>query len=183
MTKKITVVLHEPDMPQNTGNIVRLCANAGAGLQLIGPYGFAWDDKRLRRAHLDYEEFAEVQHHASWDACRAALQGRTIYAVETGGNRTLYDVAFAPGDVLLYGSESRGLPESVLNDLPAECLITLPMAPGSRSLNLSNAVAIGVYEAWRQLGFLGAVGLETAPREHSFGFFNGNPGQEISTSR
>lgn len=170
----IQIALHEPDMPQNTGNIVRLCANAGAQLHLIEPLGFAWDDKRLRRAHLDYDEFAHVQRHASFDACRAALAPQRFFAIETGGTATPYDTAFQPGDVLLFGSESRGLPESILAEVT---VLTLPMMPQSRSLNLSNAVAITAYEAWRQLGFPQAIPLGTPPRERSFQFFNGNPGQ------
>ncbi|WP_309718883.1 tRNA (cytidine(34)-2'-O)-methyltransferase [Armatimonas sp.] len=170
----ISVILHEPDMPQNTGNIVRLCANAGAALHLIEPLGFAWDDKRLRRAHLDYEEFAEVQRHAGWEACKVALTGSRIFAIETGGTATPYETEFQPGDALLFGSESRGLPEEILAEVT---VLTLPMMPGSRSLNLSNAVAITVYEAWRQLAFATATPLGTPPRERSFAFFNGNPGQ------
>lgn len=166
----LDVVLHAPDMPQNTGNIVRLCANAGMGLHLIQPLGFAWDDKRLRRAHLDYDEFASVQIHADWSATKTALNGRRIFAIETGGTKTLYQNEFQPGDVLLYGSESEGLPPEILSEVE---ILTLPMMPGSRSLNLSNAVAIGVYEAWRQLGFVGG----TLPPALPFSFFNGNPGQ------
>ena len=172
----ISVILHEPDMPQNTGNIVRLCANAGAALHLIEPLGFAWDDKRLRRAHLDYEEFAEVQRHAGWEACKAALAGQRIFAIETGGAATPYETEFQLGDALLFGSESRGLPEDILAEVT---VLTLPMMPGSRSLNLSNAVAITVYEAWRQLAFAAAPPLGTPPRERSFAFFNGNPNQFV----
>lgn len=171
----VSVLLHEPDMPQNTGNIVRLCANAGAKLHLIEPLGFAWDDKRLRRAHLDYEEFADVQRHASWNACRSTLSDRRIFAIETGGSQTPYDIVFQPDDALLFGSESRGLPEEILAEVT---VLTLPMMPKSRSLNLSNAVAIVVYEAWRQLAFNDAAPRNTPPRERSFQFFNGNPGQE-----
>ncbi len=174
----ISVILHEPDMPQNTGNIVRLCANAGAALHLIEPLGFAWDDKRLRRAHLDYEEFAEVQRHASWEICKVAFATKAsrIFAIETGGDATPYETEFQLGDALLFGSESRGLPEDILAEVT---VLTLPMMPGSRSLNLSNAVAITVYEAWRQLAFAAATPLGTPPRERSFAFFNGNPNQLI----
>ncbi len=157
-------------MPQNTGNIIRLCANVGAGLHLIEPLGFAWDDKRLRRAHLDYDEFADVKIHPGWPEARAKLGERRIFAIETGGTKTLYEAEFAPGDVLLFGSESRGLPEEILGEVE---VLTLPMMPKSRSLNLSNAVAISVYEVWRQLGF-----PESAlPERQPFGFFSGNPGQ------
>ena len=170
----LSVLLHEPDMPQNTGNIVRLCANAGARLHLIEPLGFAWDDKRLRRAHLDYEEFADVQRHANWETCKRTFMGSRIFAIETGGAQTPYDIAFQPGDALLFGSESRGLPDEILAEVT---VLTLPMTSQSRSLNLSNAVAITVYEAWRQLAFRDAAPRNTPPRERSFQFFNGNPGQ------
>jgi tRNA (cytidine/uridine-2'-O-)-methyltransferase len=166
----LDVVLHTPDMPQNTGNIVRLCANAGVGLHLIEPLGFLWDDKRLKRAHLDYDEFTRVEIHPDWASTKRALSGRKIYAIETGGEKTLYDVEFRPGDVLLFGSESEGLPEDILREVE---VLTIPMMPKSRSLNLSNAVAIAVYEAWRQLDFAGSQ----TPPPGSFSFFNGNPGQ------
>jgi tRNA (cytidine/uridine-2'-O-)-methyltransferase len=175
MDRLLEVVLHAPDMPQNTGNIVRLCANTGAGLHLIEPLGFAWDDKRLRRAHLDYDEFADVRIYPDWPVAKAALGTRRVFAIETGGTKTLYQHAFQPGDVLLFGSESEGLPADILQEVET---LTLPMMPGSRSLNLSNAVAIAVYEAWRQLGFPHS----TLPPALPFSFFNGNPGQMRSQS-
>jgi tRNA (cytidine/uridine-2'-O-)-methyltransferase len=172
----LSIILHEPDMPQNTGNIIRLCANAGAHLHLIEPMGFEWDDKRLRRAHLDYEEFAEVKRHPSWDECKAQFPPSRLFAIETGGTGSVYTTQFQPGDALLFGSESRGLPQELLGTLAPENVLTLPMCVHSRSINLSNAVAITLYEAWRQLGFVGAVG-ETGEATAGFAFFNGNPGQ------
>jgi tRNA (cytidine/uridine-2'-O-)-methyltransferase len=169
VSRFLDVVLHTPDMPQNTGNIIRLCANVGAGLHLVEPLGFAWDDKRLRRAHLDYDEFAEIKIHPGWKSCQVALAGRRVFAIETGGTKTLYEAEFVPGDVLLFGSESRGLPKEILEDIE---VLTLPMMPKSRSLNLSNAVAISVYEAWRQLGFPESI----LPEHQPFAFFNGNAG-------
>ena len=161
----LEIVLHTPDIPQNTGNIIRLCANTGANLHLIEPLGFVWEDARLRRAHLDYAEFATVRRHPGWDACKAALGGRRVFAVETGGDRTLYDARFEAGDALLFGSEARGLPEDLLDELGRERILTLPMVPGGRSLNLANAVAVSVYEAWRQLGFSGGRSLRAGAPE------------------
>lgn len=152
------VVLHEPEIPHNTGNIVRLCANAGVVLHLVEPLGFALDDQRLRRARLDYADLADVQRHRDFAACRAALATARFFAIETGGKRSLHEVAVQPGDAFVFGSETRGLPAAVLAELAQDRILTLPMRPGSRSLNLSNAVAITVYEAWRQLGFRGAAG-------------------------
>ncbi len=149
------LVLFEPEIPPNTGNLIRLCANTGCTLHLIKPLGFQLDRKAVRRAGLDYDELATVIVHASYAACRAALPGRW-FAIETGGTRRYVDVRFAPGDVLLFGSERRGLPADVLADLGEAQVITLPMRPDNRSLNLANAAAIVVYEAWRQLGFPGA---------------------------
>ena len=175
----LAVILHTPDMPQNTGNVIRLCANAGASLHLVRPLGFAWDDARLRRAHLDYREYADVRLHNGWPSAKAALDDRRIFAIETGGVGTIYDASFQPGDALLFGSESRGLPDEILNEIPPERRLALPMMPESRSLNLGNAVAVAVYEAWRQLGFPGAAPVETVPREASFEFFNGRPDQSL----
>ena len=172
-----------PDMPQNTGNVIRLCANTGASLHLVRPLGFAWDDARLRRAHLDYREYADVQLHNGWTSARAALAGQRILAIETGGTGTLYDARFQPGDALLFGSETKGLPEEILEGIPPENRLSLPMMPGSRSLNLANAVAVAVYEAWRQLGFPGAAPPDAAPLETSFQFFNGRPGATDGNNR
>lgn len=150
----IQVVLYQPEIPPNTGNIIRLCANTGSRLHLIHPLGFEWDDKRLRRAGLDYHEFAEVAQHSDWEAFLAAVRPHRVFAVSTRGH-TRYDrVAYATNDTLLFGSETRGLPQALLESLPESHRIRLPMRPGQRSLNLSNSVAVLVYEAWRQCGFV-----------------------------
>ena len=149
------VVVFEPEIPPNTGNLIRLSANTGSQLHLIEPLGFRMDRKSVRRAGLDYDELATVHVHKSFAAARAALPGRW-FAIETGGTRRHVDARFAAGDVLLFGSERRGLPPDVLADIAPENLLTLPMRAGNRSLNLANAAAIAVYEAWRQLDFAGA---------------------------
>jgi len=153
------IVLVEPEIPPNTGNVIRLCANTGMQLHLVEPLGFAMDDKQLRRAGLDYHEYASVARHASWAALRQALpspQSRW-FALTTRGTRSPFEVTFAANDVLVFGAETRGLPEAVRQDFaPASCL-RLPMREGQRSLNLSNAVAVAAYEAWRQLGFAQAA--------------------------
>jgi len=150
-----SVILYEPEIPPNTGNIIRLCANTGTGLHLIEPLGFELDEKRLRRAGLDYRELVDVQTHASLDKCLAALGGPRVFALSTK-NSTRYDRAeFREDDALLFGPETRGLPKEVLEVLPAEQRLRLPMQEGNRSLNLSNSAAVVVYEAWRQLGFPG----------------------------
>jgi len=151
------VVLHQPEIPPNTGNAIRLCANTGSRLHLVGPLGFELDDARLRRAGLDYHEWAELRVHASWAACSEALGERVPWAFSTRGRRRHVDARFQPGDVLLFGAESRGLPPALLAELPDERVLRLPMRSTSRSVNLSNAVAIGVYEAWRQNGFRGGA--------------------------
>lgn len=150
-----SVILYEPEIPPNTGNIIRLCANTGVDLHLIEPLGFELDEKRLRRAGLDYREFVTVQTHASLEECLAALGEPRVFALSTK-NSTRYDEAgFREGDALLFGPETRGLPRDVLDALPAEQRLRLPMQEGNRSLNLSNSAAVVVYEAWRQLGFPG----------------------------
>ncbi|HET8897747.1 MAG TPA: tRNA (uridine(34)/cytosine(34)/5-carboxymethylaminomethyluridine(34)-2'-O)-methyltransferase TrmL [Rhodanobacteraceae bacterium] len=153
----LTVILHQPEIPPNTGNAIRLCANAGAALHLIRPLGFELDDKRLRRAGLDYHEYATLTVHDSLTACLAALNQPRVFAFTTRATRRHVDVTFTDGDALLFGSETCGLPHDVLNTIPPAQRIRLPMRPDNRSLNLSNAVAVAVYEAWRQLGFAGAV--------------------------
>lgn len=153
----IDVVLFEPEIPPNTGNIIRLCANTGAALHLIEPLGFRMEDAQLRRAGLDYHEYAEVRVHPSLEAWLAACRPRQVYALTTKGARSPFEVRFAAGDAVLFGPESRGLPEVVRERFPREDWLRLPMRAGSRSLNLSNAVAVTVYEAWRQLGFPGAI--------------------------
>ncbi|AXE30093.1 tRNA (uridine(34)/cytosine(34)/5-carboxymethylaminomethyluridine(34)-2'-O)-methyltransferase TrmL [Chromobacterium phragmitis] len=152
-----TVVLFQPEIPPNTGNVIRLCANTGCELHLVKPMGFPLEDAKLRRAGLDYHEYARLVVHEDWDACLRSLQGRRIFAATTKGATRHDRIAYQPGDVFLFGPESRGLPQDVLAALPAQQRIRLPMRPESRSLNLSNAVAITVFEAWRQIGFEGGV--------------------------
>lgn len=150
-----SVILYEPEIPPNTGNIIRLCANVGVDLHLIEPLGFELDEKRLRRAGLDYREFVSVRTHASLEECLAALEAPRVLALSTR-NTTRYDeIGYKPGDALLFGPETRGLPQEVLDALPDGQRLRLPMQKGNRSLNLSNAAAVVVYEAWRQLGFEG----------------------------
>lgn len=150
------VILYEPEIPPNTGNVIRLCANTGARLHLIHPVGFALDEARLRRAGLDYREFVRVEEHADLAACLELVRPKRVFALSTRGTYRVFDTRFAKGDALLFGPESRGLPEPVLAMLSPEQVLRLPMQPGNRSLNLSNAVAVSVFEAWRQLGFPGA---------------------------
>ncbi len=153
------IILFQPEIPPNTGNIIRLCANVGAHLHLIEPLGFALDDARLRRAGLDYHEFAQVQTHASLTACLASIQTPRVFALSTRG-RTRYDTPqFAADDAFLFGPETRGLPDELLDQLPATQRLYLPMQPDNRSLNLSNAVAVIAFEAWRQLAFAGSTEL------------------------
>ncbi|MBM4228755.1 MAG: tRNA (cytidine(34)-2'-O)-methyltransferase [Gammaproteobacteria bacterium] len=144
------VVLFQPEIPPNTGNIIRLCAATGARLHLIEPLGFQWDDKRLRRAGLDYHEFAEVRHHTSLATFREALPGRRVFAQSRHATLSLHAARFAPGDVLLFGAETRGLPSDLGEQLPLHASLRIPMRPGIRSLNLANAVAVTLYEALRQ---------------------------------
>ncbi|MGE4530912.1 MAG: tRNA (uridine(34)/cytosine(34)/5-carboxymethylaminomethyluridine(34)-2'-O)-methyltransferase TrmL [Acidithiobacillus sp.] len=151
------VILYEPEIPPNTGNIIRLCANTGARLHLVEPLGFAWEDRRLRRAGLDYHEFAEVLHHRDWAHCRATLADTRIFAFSTKGSTLFHNAVFQAGDALLFGPETRGLPQNLLEALPNEHVLRLPMCSGQRSLNLSNACAVGVFEAWRQLGYRGGA--------------------------
>jgi tRNA (cytidine/uridine-2'-O-)-methyltransferase len=153
----LNVILFQPEIPPNTGNIIRLCANSGARLHLIRPLGFALDDKHLRRAGLDYHEYANMQVHDDLDACLRALPGSRLFAFTTKGSHPYQEVAFQADDALLFGPESRGLPAEILDALSPEQKLRLPMLPNNRSLNLSNTVAIAVYEAWRQLGFNNAV--------------------------
>lgn len=150
------VVLFEPEIPPNTGNIIRLCANTGFSLHLIEPLGFELDDKRMRRAGLDYAEFAAVKIHPSLTECLASLPDAKVWAMTTKADIYHTEAHFTPGDVLLFGPETRGLPVDVRESLPREQCLKLPMGPNSRSLNLSNACAITVYEAWRQLDFSGS---------------------------
>ncbi|GAP64837.1 RNA methyltransferase [Mizugakiibacter sediminis] len=150
------VLLWRPEIPPNTGNVIRLCANTGAALHLIRPLGFELDDARLRRAGLDYHEYARVAVHDDLPACLAALGQPRLFAFTARAGVRHVDVRFADGDALLFGRETAGLSDDVLAAVPPAQRLRLPMRPGSRSLNLSNAVAVAVYEAWRQLGFAGA---------------------------
>lgn len=149
----IDVILFEPEIPQNTGNIIRLCANTGARLHLVEPLGFVWDDARVKRAGLDYHEFAEVRRHVDYAACLAHLGQPRVFAFSSKAQTRFDAPHFNTGDALLFGPETRGLPEDLLATLPEAHRLRLPMRPGQRSLNLSNAVAVAVFEVWRQLGY------------------------------
>lgn len=153
----LNVVLYQPEIPPNTGNIIRLCANTGFRLHLIEPLGFELDDKRLRRAGLDYREWQELEVHPDLAAYHARHGAGTLYAISTKGRRDLDQARFQPGDSVLFGPESRGLPAELLDTLSEERILRIPMRPDSRSLNLSNAAAVVVYEAWRQLGYRHAL--------------------------
>jgi tRNA (cytidine/uridine-2'-O-)-methyltransferase len=150
------IILFRPEIPQNTGNVIRLCANTGCRLHLIRPLGFRMDQRELRRAGLDYHEHAEVAVHDDLSAVTATRPDR-VFAFTRHGTRGHHEAAFEPDDVLLFGSETSGLPADVLAPIPVERRLRIPMRPGSRSLNLANAAAIAVYEAWRQQGFAGAA--------------------------
>jgi tRNA (cytidine/uridine-2'-O-)-methyltransferase len=150
------VVLYQPEIPPNTGNIIRLCANCGAQLHLIHPLGFDMEEKALRRAGLDYHEFTKVKEHASLCAFVASVNPPRIFACTTKGSQNYAQVEYQAGDAFLFGPETRGLPMEVIESLPEEERLRIPMRPDNRSLNLSNAVAVIVYEAWRQQGFAGA---------------------------
>lgn len=158
------VVLVAPEIPPNTGNVIRLCANTGCTLHLVEPLGFSMEDRLLRRAGLDYHEFADVRRHADWAAFveRERPDPAHLWALTTAGTRHVHDVTFAAGDWLVFGAESRGLPAAVLAAVAPAQRLRLPMRPGQRSLNLSNAVAVTVFEAWRQHGFAGAAPLAQA---------------------
>ncbi len=149
------IVLVEPEIPPNTGNIIRLAANTGCTLHLVAPLGFSMDDKHMRRAGLDYHEYATVRHHADWDAFVRTLESGTerLFALSTRGTGQVHQTAFRPGDYLVFGAETRGLSDAVRGHFPPERCLKLPMRPGQRSLNLSNAVAAVVFEAWRQNNF------------------------------
>ncbi len=151
------IVLYQPEIPPNTGNVIRLSANAGVRLHLVEPLGFDLSDKHLARAGLDYHDLAHVIVHPDWEACRAQLAGRRLFALTTKGSRRHDAVAYREGDVLVFGPESRGLPPEVLDGFAPEFRLRIPMRPTNRSINLSNAVAVVVYEAWRQHGFAGAA--------------------------
>lgn len=147
------VVLYEPEIPPNTGNIIRLCANTGCQLHLIEPLGFSLEDKQMRRASLDYSEYASVKIHSNYRAFLASEQPERLFGLTTKGHTHYHQVSFQDGDYLMFGPETRGLPAEVREALPPERRLRVPMRPESRSLNLSNTAALVVYEAWRQLGF------------------------------
>ena len=146
------VVLVHPEIPPNTGNVIRLCANTGCRLHLVEPLGFSMEDKLLKRAGLDYHELARVIVHPDWATCSAAI-GRRRYALSTRGSRLYTEVSYQPADAFVFGAETAGLAPQLLESFPEEARLRLPMVPGNRSLNLSNAVAVTVFEGWRQLGF------------------------------
>jgi tRNA (cytidine/uridine-2'-O-)-methyltransferase len=150
------IVLYQPEIPPNTGNIIRLCANTGSHLHLIRPLGFELEDSRLRRAGLDYREWVEVLVHEDLQAFRARVRPTRLWACSTKGRLHHTEVRYRPGDALLFGPESRGLPAEVLTECGSDQILRLPMVAGSRSLNLSNAVAVFLFEAWRQVDFAGA---------------------------
>ena len=151
------VVLYEPEIPPNTGNVIRLCANTGAELHLVRPLGFELDDSRLKRAGLDYHEWASVRVHDTLQECLSAIAPARVFAFTTRAARPFTEPRFADGDLLLFGPESRGLPVDLLETIPTDQRLRIPMRAGSRSLNLSNSVAVAVYEVWRQLEFTGAT--------------------------
>jgi tRNA (cytidine/uridine-2'-O-)-methyltransferase len=157
MPAMFDVLLYQPEIPPNTGNVIRLCANTGARLHLVAPLGFSLEDRQLRRAGLDYHEYASVQVHADLDTALRVVAPRRLFALSTRNSVRHDQVAFAAGDAFLFGPETRGLPEAVLAGIAPEHRLRLPMRPGNRSLNLSNAVAVVVFEAWRQLDWAGAA--------------------------
>lgn len=151
------IVLFQPEIPPNTGNVIRLAANTGAQLHLVEPLGFSIEDRQLRRAGLDYREYASLRVHANWPDCLAALAGARLFACSTKGTTRHTGPAYAAGDAFVFGPETRGLPDAILESLPADRRLRVPMRPDNRSLNLSNAVAVVIFEAWRQLDFEGAA--------------------------
>jgi tRNA (cytidine/uridine-2'-O-)-methyltransferase len=151
------IVLVNPEIPPNAGNVIRLAANTGSRLHLVEPLGFTMEDRQLRRAGLDYHDMARVEVHRDWNACRAALGERRLFAFSTRGVRNYAEIDFRVGDAFVFGAETKGLSTSLLEEFEAPARLKLPMLAGNRSLNLSNAAAVTVYEAWRQLGFAGAT--------------------------
>ncbi len=147
------VILHQPQIPPNAGNAIRLCANTGSTLHLVEPLGFSVEDAQLRRAGLDYRDMARVRVHATLQSCLESIRGARVFAVETVGRRLYTEEAYGPGDAFLFGRETVGLPQELLAGFPPDRVLRLPMIPGNRSLNLSNAVAVVIFEAWRQNGF------------------------------
>ena len=151
------IVLVQPEIPPNTGNVIRLAANTGARLHLVETLGFSMDDRQLKRAGLDYHEFATLRVHADWESCLKVLNRDRLFALTTSADASVFDTRFQADDVFIFGSETKGLGEEFLLQFPPERKLRLPMRPGNRSVNLSNAVAVTVYEAWRQLGFAGGA--------------------------
>jgi tRNA (cytidine/uridine-2'-O-)-methyltransferase len=150
------IVLFEPEIPPNTGNIIRLCANSGAQLHLVEPLGFSPTDSKLKRAGLDYHDWASVHQHESLDTFKEAVRPSRLFAISTRGTHNYATIVYQPGDALIFGPETRGLPQTILGTMPQDHILRIPMRPHNRSLNLSNAVAVVVYEAWRQQSFTGA---------------------------
>lgn len=153
----LDIVLFEPEIPQNSGNIIRLCANCGFRLHMIEPLGFAWDDKKLRRSGLDYHEFVTIQKYKNFDEFIEKAQPKRLFALTTKGEPNHSEVQYQLGDFLMFGPESRGIPMAILDSLPMSQKIRIPMCADSRSMNLSNSVAVVVYEAWRQFGYQNSV--------------------------
>ena len=151
------IVLVHPEIPPNTGNVIRLAANTGSRLHLVEPLGFTLDDRQLKRAGLDYHDLSHIEVHKDWASCKAALAERRLFALTTRGTRRYAEIEFRFGDALVFGAETNGLPPPLLEEFPPPMRLRLPMLAGNRSLNLSNAVAVVVFEAWRQVGFLGGV--------------------------
>ncbi len=153
------LILYQPEIPPNTGNVIRLCANVGAGLHLVHPLGFQMEERSLRRAGLDYHELARVTEHESLESCLQTLEPTRLFALSTKGTRSLFDNKFVAGDAFLMGPETRGLPAELLVSLSVDNVLRIPLREGNRSLNLSNAAAVVMYEAWRQIGFEGCAGV------------------------
>ena len=153
----MNVVLYQPEIPQNTGNIIRICANTGAKLHLVKPFGFEWDDKRLRRAGLDYHELALVTLHEDFEACQIALADTRWFALTTKAKRSYAEITYRPNDTVLFGQETKGLPAYITHRLKDEQKLRIPMQATSRSINLANSVAITLYEGWRQQNFDGLL--------------------------
>jgi len=147
------LIMYQPEIPPNTGNVIRLCANVGAALHLVHPLGFSMDDRSLRRAGLDYAALANVREHEDLESCLDVVKPKRVFALTTRGQRSLFDARFEIEDAFLLGPETRGLPQAILNALPAESRLKIPLRPGNRSLNVSNAAAVALYEAWRQVDF------------------------------
>jgi tRNA (cytidine/uridine-2'-O-)-methyltransferase len=156
------IILYQPEIPPNTGNVIRLAANTGCRLHLVEPLGYSLDDKQLKRAGLDYHQLTHMSVHRGWQECLDALGNPRMFALTTSGQKSAFEARFAERDAFVFGSETAGLPRAVLDQFPAQMRLKLPMRAGNRSLNLGNSVAVVVFEAWRQLGFPGAANLQSA---------------------